>query len=69
MFPNAVLGQLLFLIYINDLQIGASSNCNFFASNTSLFSVVNGIQSSACAATLRNDLKQMNFSMKNDFQS
>ena len=45
---------LLFLIYINDLSDGVSSNWKRFADNTSLFSVVNDIQSSA--ATLRNDL-------------
>ena len=44
----------MFLIYINDLSNGKSSNCKLFADYTSLFSVVNDIQSSA--ATLRNDL-------------
>ena len=48
------LGPLLFLTYIKDFSNGVSSNCKLFADNTSPFSVVNDIQSSA--ATLRNDL-------------
>ena len=53
-----ILGPLLFLIYINDLPNGVSSNCKPFADDMSLFSVVNDIQSSA--ATLRNDLTLIN---------
>ena len=44
----------LFLNYISNLSSRVSSNCKLFADDTSLFSVVKNIQSSA--ATLRNDL-------------
>ena len=37
---GSVLGPLLFLIYINDLGNGITSNFNFFADDTSLFSIV-----------------------------
>ena len=42
---GSILGPLLFLVYINDLSIGVSSNCKLFADETSLF-----------PATLLNDL-------------
>ena len=45
-------GSLLFLIYINDLSNGLPSNCKRFADDTSLFSVVNHIET--CASTLSN---------------
>ena len=51
---GSILGPLLFLIYISDLSNGASSNYKLFTDGTSLFLVVNGIQS--CATTLRNNL-------------
>ena len=40
---GSVLGTLLFLIYINDLSSGVSSDCKLFANNASLLSVVNDI--------------------------
>ena len=36
---GSILRPVLFLIYINDLANGLSSNANLFADNTSLFSV------------------------------
>ena len=36
-----VLGPVLFLIYITDLEKNIKSNVNFFADDTMLFSVVN----------------------------
>ena len=53
-FWNSILGPLLLSIYINDLSDGVPSNCKLFADDTSLFPVVNDIQSSA--AILRNDI-------------
>ena len=44
---GSVLGTLLFLIYINDLPNDLSSNCKLFADDTSLFTVVNNIHTSA----------------------
>ena len=38
---DSVLGPLLFLIYINDLERNIKSNIRFFADGTMLFSVVN----------------------------
>ena len=35
---GSVLGPLLFLVYINDLEMGIKSSINFFADDTSLFS-------------------------------
>ena len=35
-----MLGPLLFLVYINDLENGMKSSINFFADDTSLFSIV-----------------------------
>ena len=52
---DSILGSLLFLIYINDLSNNLSSNCKLFADDTSLFSVVSNIHTSA--TTLSQDLK------------
>ena len=40
---GSILGQLLFLIYINDLSDGLQSNPKLFADDTSLFSTVHDI--------------------------
>ena len=47
-FPHgSILGPLFFLIYINDLSDGLTSNPKLFADDTSLFSVVQNINSTA----------------------
>ena len=38
---GSILGPLLFLIHVNNLSNGMSSNCKFFADDISLFSVSN----------------------------
>ena len=55
---GCVLGPLLFLIYINDLEKNIKSNVNFFADDTMLFSIVNDPLISA--NELNHDLKIIN---------
>ena len=51
---GSVLGPLLFLIYINDLETDIKSNIKFFADDTMLFSIVSDPATSAIS--LNNDL-------------
>ena len=51
---GSILGPLLFLIYINDLADGLSSNAKLFADGTSLFSDVHNAKTTA--KELNNDL-------------
>ena len=55
---GSFLGPLLFLIYINDLSDNLTSNGKVFADDTSLFSVVHNLNTSA--KELNGDLKNSN---------
>ena len=55
---GSILGPLLFLIYLNDLAFGLSSNAKLFADDTSLFSVVHNANTTA--KELNNDLVKIN---------
>ena len=55
---GSILGPLLFLIYMNDLADGLSSNTKLFADDTSVFSVVHNANTRA--KELNNDLVKIN---------
>ena len=54
---GSILSLLFFLIYINDLAEGLSSNAKFLADDTSLFSFMHDMQASA--SNLYKDLKRI----------
>ena len=69
---GSILGALLFLLYINDLPEGLSSNAKLFADNTFLFSVVHVIKTSAIELKKTVTWKKnqwLGLSMESDFQS
>ena len=55
---GSILCPLFFLVYINDLADGLSSNATLFADDTSLFLVIHDVDTSA--NDLNNDLYQIN---------
>ena len=55
---GSIMDPLLFLIYINNLADGLSPNAKLFVDDTSLFSVVHDVGTSA--NELNNDLNQTN---------
>ena len=57
MAQKSILGPLLFLIYINDLFDDLSTTAKLFADDTSLFSIVQNVSTSA--SHLNNDLSKI----------
>ena len=55
---GSVLGPLLFLVYINDLEKDIKSNVKFFADDTMLYSIVKDPKLSA--SDLNHDLEKIN---------
>ena len=55
---GSVLGPLLFLVFINDLEEGIISQIKFFADDTSLYSVVKDPE--ITASELNHDLEVIN---------
>ena len=53
-YPKVKFWAHFFLIYINDLRLGLTTNVKLFADDTSLFSNVNNV--SVSASRLNNDL-------------
>ena len=54
---GSVLGLLFFLVYINNLPLGLIIDVNFFADDTSYFSIVNN--ASVSVSSLNNDLMKI----------
>ena len=56
---GSVLGQLVLLIYINDVADGINSSCKIFADDTSLFSKIYDMHKSA--SNLNDDLEKISY--------
>ena len=60
---RSILAPLLFLIYINDLSDNLTGKSKIFTHDTSLFSVVHNVSTSA--KELNDDLKKVNDRLSN----